>query len=497
MAKVSVLLLCGAFGGGCAAPRGGEVNAGPLFRSTPDFSGNAGFQAAGPFVEHRRSPDGKAFTAVRPFWGRVQDPELERSVTDILWPLGMFRTRGNDLYWWFLPAYGHDFDTETSASRHRWTVFPVLFGGRSASDIPYFAVFPVGGVIHEILGRDRVSFVLFPLYMHSQLGENRTTSVLWPIYSRTTGGQISRLRVWPLYGYSHNPERWNKQFVLWPLWTSVEYLYPNMKGDGFVLFPLYGQVRLPDRQSRMFLPPFFKVEWGAGDHFALNAPWPFLQYAHTPDYEKYYLFPLAGRRRIGHDHSWFALWPVMGGRRTERPREVLTRFRIVPIWYYENLQAVRPVSRDTLPEDEKGEQVSCSVARYMRLWPLGVYRREGDVSLTRIPDLWPLKNTPAIERNWAPLWTLYRREKAEGRSSTELLWGMVRVAREEERLDWSVFPLVSSARKAEGRSWRLLYGLAGYEREGLQKSYQLLYFVRIRRGGTAAAVRDQEEWESP
>lgn len=453
------------------------THAGPLYSSLPDFEGNEGMQLAGPLIERRISADGKEITAVRPFWSHVSDAPRNRSMTDVMWPLGSFSYRGDQLFWRMFPAFGHDFDTETSPSRHRWSVFPFVFGGRDASDTPYFAVFPLGGTVHETLGRDRVWFVLFPLYARSHQGENETTSVLWPIYSRTSGGELDRWRVWPLYGYSHHPERWTKRFVMWPFWTSVDYHYPDVDGGGFILFPFYGQVNLPDRQSRMLLPPLFKVEWGETDHFAFNAPWPIVQYVDSPDHERFYFFPLGGRRRRGHDHSWFALWPIISGHRSERPRETLTRFRILPFWYYEHVRA----RADEAENDEANEAHSGSLSRYTRVWPLGMYRREEEQSLLRIPALWPLRQTPGIERNWAPLWTLYRHERSEDRRLSELLWGLVRWERAPDEHDVRVFPLLDLQRDEDTRSWRFLRGLVGYERDDLQKSYQLLYFLRIRR----------------
>ncbi|MFU8780053.1 MAG: hypothetical protein ACNA71_03400, partial [Kiritimatiellia bacterium] len=183
---------------------------------------------------------------------------------------------------------------------------------------------------------------------------------------------------------------------------------------------------------------------------------------------------------------------VISGRRTERPAEVLTRFRILPLWYYENVQ--KKVSADvTEAEDVASLGAGAeSVSRYMRLWPLGVYRRADGHSLTRIPDLWPLRNTPAIERNWAPLWTLYRHERAQGRYLSELLWGLVRVEASAGEREWSVFPVISSHQGADTRSWRFLYGLLGYQRDGLQKSYQVLYFLRIRRRVCATVMQENE-----
>ncbi len=124
-------------------------------------------------------------------------------------------------------------------------------------------------------------------------------------------------------------------------------------------------------------------------------------------------------------------------------------------------------------------------ARYFKLWPLFSYQRDEDVSRFRTVALWPIKNAPAIERNWAPLWSLYARERSGERLQTELLWGLYRRQRSEDGGRISVFPLLqaSSAKSKNGckrdKSWSLLYGFVGYKREGLQKQFKMLYFLKF------------------
>ncbi len=104
--------------------------------------------------------------------------------------------------------------------------------------------------------------------------------------------------------------------------------------------------------------------------------------------------------------------------------------------------------------------------------------------------LWPLKQTPGIERNWAPLWSLYTRERAGDARDTELLWGIYHHRRTATQRDVSVFPLLRTHRDdaREARSWSLLYGLAGVEKEGVRRTWRLLYFLKFRNrpAGTAA-----------
>ena len=448
-------------------------DAGPLSISDKDLRGHSRLRVLGPFIETRYDGEGKRFHAVRPFYSRTEDSTQDRTVSDIVWPLGMVKERQGETDWRFLLAFGHDFDSEDSGSRHRWNIFPLFFGGEDAAGDRYFAAFPFGGTLHEFLMRDRITFALFPLYAYSEQADNKTHSVLWPFCSRTVGDDVYRLRVFPFYGISENQDRWTKRFVMWPFWTSVDYHYPGEKGGGYVLFPLFGKTDVGDRHSRMFLPPFFKWERGEDGHRALNCPWPLFQYRRG-EIDRFYIWPLFGRESRKDERRWFTLWPIVSGRRTERSDGIGRRFRIVPLVYYASK------AHPSLSPDEPDAVFS----RYFKLWPLVSYRREEDTSRLRLLALWPMKHTAGIERNWAPLWSLYSRERVGMATESEFLWGLYRRRRTEESRSMSVFPLLqtSSSTADEGRrSWSLLYGLIGYKREGLRKQLRMLYFLKFGR----------------
>ena len=453
---------------GCVSvPR---YDAGPIRAVDHDLHGYSRARTLGPLVESRHNEEGHRFLAVRPFYSRTENASADRVVSDIVWPLGMVKERKGETDWRFFPSFGHDFDANDDGSRHRWTVFPLLFGGEDINGEKYFAFFPLGGTLHEFLMRDRIMFVLFPLYAYSEQEDNKTHSVLWPIFSRTRGDDVSRWRVFPFYGVSENKDMWTKRFVMWPFWTSVKYHSPDLPGGGFVLFPLFGKVDVGDRTSRMILPPFIKWERGKDDHRAVNCPWPFIQYRRG-DIDRTYFWPLYGKEAMENERQWFALWPIVSGKRVEREDHVMKRFRAVPLVYYES--KARPADAEsTLPD---------VFSRYFKFWPLVSYRREEDTSRFRMLALWPLKQTPGIERNWAPLWSLYARERVGEASESEFLWGLYRRRRDLDESRLSVFPVLQTAAKEDGagRKWSLLYGLLGYERSGLHKQFRLLYFLRF------------------
>lgn len=431
------------------------------------------FRVLGPLYESQSSPDGLRFKALRPLFSRIEHPDRRRSLTEVIWPVGMFKDLGTDRSWRFLPFYGNDFDIADPVSRRRFSLFPLLWAGRDTQGEKYFGLFPLGGRIHEILGQDTVDFALFPLYLRSTQKEKQSTSILWPLYSRTTGDEQSGFRVFPFYGVSRNDSRWVKRFVMWPIWTSVTYLYPGDEGGGGVLFPLYGRLETVKSRTTWVLPPLFRFTRGDA-HSRVFCPYPFVQIEHG-DVEKLYLWPLWGRRHDGVRKSGFFLYPFGWYDQTLRHGETLSRFKFRPVWHN--------ARRTAIHDDDNGNRVEEDVGRYVKVWPLCSYRREGDISRFRVVDLWPDADSRGVEKNYAPLWTLYVRTHSADACESELLWGIYRHRKDESGHRLSLFPLFNvHVGSPDAGSWSLLKGLVGYEREDERRSLRLLYLLNMRLG---------------
>lgn len=477
----------------CLVASAGELDIGLTAKGDADLRGGKRFRALGPLIEMRSDEDGATFMAVRPIFSRLDEPAKQRSLLEFLWPVGMVKRSEHETFWRVLMAFGHDFDNMRADSRFRFVLFPVLFAGRDANDENYFAVFPIGGTVHEFLGKDRILFVLFPLYAGSSAGNVESRTVLWPMISMTKGGDLSRFRVFPFYGRSVKGELWKRQFVLWPLWTSIRYDYPNSSDGGFVLFPLFGRVKMRDQHAWTVLPPLFR--WSSGDdQTEVNCPWPLIQYG-SGKTDKFHIWPLYGRKSQGNDREAFFLWPLVSARTINRQNYVLSRFSLFPLLHHERRRLIcdspesspSPGGETGISSGFEGEPAGASkgkqpasaadiAERRLKVWPLISYRREGDASHLRALELWPFRDVDAIERNMAPLWTLYSRTRAGEAMEEELLWGVFRRRRD------GIKPGGSDG--DEGRhEWSFLRGLVAYNREGLRKSYRLLYFLKFNRGG--------------
>jgi len=487
-----------------------EFDAGFLASRDTNVHGYRRARALGPFLEWQSAEDGRTFVAVRPFFSHISDPKDSRSLSEFLWPVGKVKHVRNETSWRFLTAYGNNFDDTDPDSRFRFVVFPVFFTGRDKHKEKYVAIFPLGGKINEFLGRDSVVFMLFPLYARSSVNDVDTRDVLWPLISWTRGDESRRLRVFPLYGKSVNGESWTKKFVVWPVWTSARYGYPESSGSGFILFPFFGHFKLTDQESWLIVPPLFRLT-RSDDHTAVTCPWPFFQYS-SGNVDKLYIWPVWGRKSfpgtgagssVERTRSSFFLWPIVRSYRVDREDYVLKRLLVLPVIYYERritkADGRKGNGLSVLPEPEPepggkpmvgaartGQGLSRVSAVCFKLWPLMSYRREGDATRTRLLDLWPIRDMSCIEKNLAPLWTLYSGCRVGKMREDELFWGLFRWRRGGDGDGTvSLFPLFSWQRltgNGRSRRWSLLLGLAGYEREGLRRSYRLLYFLKWETG---------------
>ena len=467
------------------------LDGGPLLSHDTDLAGDDRLRAAGPLVERLAVPDGPVYSAVHPLVSTVVDPVRDRQLTEYLWPLGMKKDLAGETDWRYLVAFGHDFDNQ-APSRFRYTLFPLLFGGRDAAGDHYVALFPLGGSIHEFLGRDRISFVLFPLYSTSEAGNLSTWNVLWPLISRTTGRRTTAFRILPFYGYREQKDDWRKTFVMWPFWTSAVHQNPDYgPGRGFILFPLFGHGAFAGETTWMWLPPLFR--WTHGPkRTILNAPYPIIQ-RHRGEVNRNYVWPLYGHRWSEGEDYRFVLWPIMDRRTTDRSTHVVRRSRVFPVFYTESKARTgvgngaedEPWPRGTAASDAAGgAPAGLGYERYVKVWPLFSYAHGPEETRFRALELWPLVRTWGVERNWSRLWTLYTASRLGDARESEWLWGLYRnrVTPEEGRR-WSVFPLFSYAARAGddggAREWSFLLGMGQRKRHPAGTHWRLFWILNF------------------
>ncbi len=420
------------------------------------------WRAMGPVFEKATDAADAHFIALRPIYSSWSFPETDRAGADWLWPLAVTRRQGNETSWRALWCLGWDADRTDPGSRYRVWLMPFFFTGRDQQGQDYVALFPIGGTVREFFGRDEISFALFPLYSVSRLNDVETHNFLWPFISHTTGNGLRRFRLFPLFGWSTQEGVGAKRFVLWPFYTSAHYEAEGAAGEAYMLFPLFGRIRMENQDSWLLLPPFFRWDRSAKGKRSY-CPWPFIQTA-SGETDRLYVWPLWGRQIEAHRESGFWLWPF-GYHETRRSRrEEVIRSRFFPFWYAERRA---PISEAPAP----------ATTSHRVVWPLLSNDQWGETNRLRVLDLWPMKNTPPVERNLAPLWTLYTRVKTPNAIRHEMLWGLYRWERSSSGRRVSLFPLWRMNNDSPDCSeWSILEGFAGGRRTPDGRSKRLLYF---------------------
>ena len=489
------------------APWIAEADWGPLASWLTDGDGNERFRAAGPFWEDAASPDGKKLMAFpRPLWARAVDPEADRDSWDFCWPLASGKTFGSERSWRVGLAWFLDDDRADPASRYRFWLLPLWFHGRAADGAGYAALFPLGGQIRNFLFKDRIRFALWPLWAETQVNDMRTVNVLWPIYSRSTtpDGHLERLRFFPLYARTKSVRQFEKTAILWPLWNHARYVHPKASGTAWVLFPVAGRIDLTSQKGWMVLPPFFQFVRGE----QLNrtyCPWPFFQ-RETGVREKLYVWPLYGFRKDGPLERRFWLWPLASREVNEFAHRKRTRWMLTPLWTCATETALPPsAGGQAFPFGGKPAPAVAAaptndppvLARRTKLWPL--YSRQWDAeaqtSRTRLLDLWPGGRPPAVERSWAPLWTLLDVRAHGDNRDVDALWGVYRTARRADGARaTTLFPLWRHERAGgdAARRWSVLKGLIAYDRTATNRQVRFLWLGRVRLAPPAGPDADNE-----
>ncbi|MFW6157872.1 MAG: hypothetical protein ACOC8E_00770 [Planctomycetota bacterium] len=507
-AGLALVLVCLA-AAGCASPA--QLERWPLLPVEPETDRFPGRLRLGPFADVQWKDSTcqwgvRPLFSVRQYWNVAPDQRLNYDLPYYAPPAlldptaregpppaapGQTPRRGLQVYalppfFWhascgaeggtqFIPFY-YDFRgrNETEGRHHIWGLVPLYFGGYSDQRGSYHALFPLGGTVKNMLGRDRIDFVLFPLFSHARNGEHHSYTVLWPFINWSRGGGRWGWRVWPLVGRSKDegePPYW---FILWPLFGFSE-----SAGEGdrevhrYGAFPLYLWQKEGAVTTVSILGPIVSYSRNADTgRTEYVAPWPLFRYGYGPEYSRFQLWPFYGQVRERHVRQQYLLWPFFRFQQKDTARS-RSRARALFMIYREK-------SREWQTEDNR------ELSTYENaLWPLWYYRRDelgnaylGALSLFGAPDV------QGWRRLYAPLWDLYEYDRrtygAPGDRRTwrshRLLWGAIGYEEDERSSSLRVFPLFSVDRRDGAfTGFHLLAGLFGYADDAGKRTVRLFF----------------------
>ena len=390
-------------------------------------------EALGPFF-YQQWKDSEKNWAIPPLLSRATDPATESMEFNLLYPLLTYERFGMEYRWQLgqlLSFSGGQNQNEIPAKR--FTIFPLYFQQRSPdANLNYTALFPFYGHLKARLFRDDIFVFLFPLYSETRKRDVVTDNYLYPFFHLRHGDGLRGWQCWPLAGNEHKDvtARTNgfgeteiigghdRFSALWPVYFHQNNGLGTDNPEKFrAVLPLYAFSRSPQRDASTVVWPFFTwIDDRAKKYHEWEGPWPFIVVARGDGKTTTRVFPFFSRAHSDTRESDFYAWPGYQYKRLHS--EALDRKRTSILFYlFVNV-------------NEKNTETGAERQR-VDLWPLFAWRRDFNGNqrlqiLALVESAAP--NNRGIERNWSPLWSLWRSENnpRAGATSQSLLWNLYR-----------------------------------------------------------------------
>ncbi|HEX4262694.1 MAG TPA: hypothetical protein VH597_00025 [Verrucomicrobiae bacterium] len=433
-------------------------------------------EAVGPLF-YSEEKDTQKTWALPPLFSDTKDPAVQLHEYDFAYPILTYRRYGGEYRWQFIQlfAWAGGKNQEEQHAR-RFTLFPFYFQQRSEEPGQnYTAVGPFYGHLKNHLFRDEIFFVMFPLYSETRKRDVVTDNYVYPFFSLRHGTALEGWKLWPIVGHEHKDlttktNSFNEiekvgghdnRFILWPIYLKSEAdIGTDDPVHSVAVLPLYSLERSPKRDSTTVIWPFFShitdrekkyTEW--------QTPWPLVDFAHGEGKSIKRVWPFFSQAHNQYLESEWYLWPVYKYNRAHAETLDRSRTRILFFLYSDTMQ--------------KNTQTGAA-RRRVDLWPLFTHQRDYNGS-TRLQIFAPLEpilpTSKSIERDYSPVWSVWRAEKnvKTGATSQSLLWNLYR---------HEATPV--------SKKCSLLFGLFQYQSGVDGKRVRLFYIPVVRTKPTAA-----------
>jgi len=431
-----------------------------------------------------------------PLISRVDDPVGDFTEIDIAYPLLTYDRFGGEyrfqvMQWLSFSGGGQGVEEESVA--RKFTLFPFYFQQRSDdTNLNYTAVMPFYGRLKNRFFRSEIKWVMLPLYAQSRKRDIVTDNYLVPFLHLRRGENLRGWQFWPVIGAEKKEPSvklndWGdeeqvpghrKFFALWPFyfndWTGLGTENPVHQHN---ILPLVAMERSQTRDQTTVLWPFFtRIDDREKKYREWGAPWPLVVFARGEGKTANRVWPLFSRAHNDYLESRWALWPLYKANLVkpvpEENRFLERRFTRILFFLYQDLRQT---------DTENGDFMW---RKYF--WPLFTARRDwtGEERWQFIAPLEPLlRSSDSIERNYSPLWSIWRSEKnpITGARSRSLLWNLWR-----------------SETRRDSRKGSIFFGLIQYESGAAGKRWKWFHLFSTGQGGTQSkpARADQPKVDS-
>ncbi len=386
--------------------------------ATPDAPGTFRLRL-GPFAEWGSRGGEVSRVAVRPFfaWERSAVDRRDRDM-EVVWPLSHFAWRNDAFHWRVAMAFWNRKDVTGRTSRDYSLAIPPVWAHGRDGDEGYWGLFPLWGRLPRFFMTEDFRWGLFPLWLSYRTGGSRAVRrdyFLWPFLSLKHDPDRTRWALWPIYGTKHEPGE-DARFVLWPFWNDRTFHARNHNGTAWMLWPLADRIDADTEQGYGFLPPLFRWSTTTDGARLLRCPWPLFERYTDPRESTWKVWRFWGMTHRGSRDGWWFLHPITVSQRQKTANLYKRSFRIWPFY----------VDEESHGYDIRGRARLQSA--HFRVWPFFASDYDEREGLRRRSlVLFPIRDVPAVERNWAPFWTFYTATQRPGADEVlhELFWGLI------------------------------------------------------------------------
>lgn len=462
----------------------GEENLWPFFVGRHDPASAAeSDQFVGPLFFHQVDATGDNTAAgLRPVYLETRNGEKHES--SFLYPFFIWRRQPDYSYFTFFHLLEHRTGTgDLARHNEQFDVWPFYFSRRSADpEKSYHALFPIGGTLKNRLSRDRIDFVLFPLYMQTEKKGRRVTHTPWPFIRNYAGPGYSGFEFWPLFGRNQHEGDYDHRFYLWPFGLkSIDHLAAPEPDVTVAVLPFYQRSTGPGFRTESYLWPFFGYldRTKPYTYHETRYFWPLLVQGRGTDRVRNRWAPFYSHSNIkGTDKTW-VMWPAYRhlswedrGLRHDRDQFLF--------FVYSSLVQHSLTNPSAAP------------ARKVHVWPLlsfwdnGAGRVQAQ-ALSPLEVLFP--HNDKIRQLWTPLFALYQYDRQPDATVRHaFLWNAVTWRRGPAGREFHLGPLFESATGTPRDRWSIGSGLFGFKRTAGDRWRPFLFDFRMKSANKAESA---------
>ncbi len=450
----------------------------PLFTQGPAVDGTQVRDVFWPFY-HSHENEKERGWGIRPFFYHVsRKGELKRE-TMFLWPFGRYSVKPGQATVQLLPLFTYRVRyNERKVLDADWILFPLIFIGTDEKEGRYFGFFPFGGTMRGLLGKQKIEFIMFPLYMKTYEHGYTGVHYFFPFYQQAEGRGKTSFAILPFYAYKKKEGQYDRRSYMWPfVHLQWNMLHTDDPVRTIAVLPFYGQdISVSGKNvSRTFMWPFFHYRIHSGTGYReFNMPWPFFRSLSSKKIDHLRFWPFYSRwhhktRKIV-DYQF--LWPF-GWYSTYDERDYTKQ----SIW-------ALPFFWDHHKQYKDEKQTS---ERTTKLWPLFHRRRGRDGSIEhQLLSLWWFEDAEpfGFTHSYDAFFSLYRyRSRPSGEWSLNLLGPLFSLYASEKRTRQRIlffeYEREGKTAKKQRTQFKFLEGLLRYTNDRGHKSIGLFWIPEL------------------